>query len=217
MNFSLTNSGVAPFKGHVGFDSSLAEPLGYSFAEGYVFDYSKTNDDGRGKVGATNKCTYNGASTTLLDGWMNKTWWASEGSEPESWIIEFSTKGISAEHLSMQFTSYGAETSSTGKTPYNWTAWWSESGDLKDASAWTKIADYVVPDGVVSAAQQDWQLPAFKQYDFPLPAEMLGKDRVYIRLQPSDRYTNTSYFSEGLAPAGAKSGNGMDYFAVRYN
>ena len=148
---------------------------------------------------------------------MNKTWWASEDSEPESWIIEFSTRGISAEHLSMQFTSYGAETSSTGKSPYNWTAWWSESGDLKDASAWTKIADYVVPDGVVSAAQQDWQLPAFKQYDFPLPAEMLGKDRVYIRLQPSDRYTNTSYFGEGLAPAGAKSANGMDYFAVRYN
>jgi len=75
----------------------------------------------------------------------------------------------------------------------------------------------VVPDGVVSTAPHDWQLPAFKQYDFPLPAEMLGKDRVYIRLQPADRYTNTGYFGEGLAPTGANSGNGIDYFAVRYN
>lgn len=212
-----TTGGVAPFRNHIGLDTSLEEPLGYSFAEGYVFDYSKTNDDGRGKVGSTNKCTYNGAETTLLDGWMNKTWWTSEDSEAESWIIEFSTKGISAEHLSMQFTSYGAETGSTGKSPYNWTVWWSESGDLKDASAWTKIADYVVPDGVVTSSQQDWQLPAMKQYDFPLPSEMLGKDRIYIRLQPSDRYTNTAFFGEGLAPTGAKSANGMDYFAVRYN
>ncbi len=211
-----TSAGVAPFKNHVGFDSSLAEPLGYTFAEGYVFDYSGTNSDGRGKVSST-KGTYNGASTTLLDGWMNKTWWASESSEAESWIIEFSTEGISAEHLSMQFTSYGSETSSTGRSPYNWTAWWSESGDLKDASAWTRIADYVVPDGVVTQSQQDWQLPAMKQYEFPLPSEMLGKDRVYIRLQPSDRYTNTAFFGEGLAPVGANSANGMDYFAVRYN
>ena len=212
-----TSSGVAPFKNHVGFDSSLAEPLGYSFADGYVFDYSGTNEDGRGKVSSKKKNTYNGAETTLLDGWMSTTWWASESSEPESWVVEFSTKGISAEHISMQFTSYGAVTGSTGKTPYNWTAWWSESGDLKDASAWTKIADYVVPDGVVSTAPHDWQLPAFKQYDFSLPAEMLGKDRVYIRLQPADRYTNTGYFGEGLAPTGANSGNGIDYFAVRYN
>ena len=212
-----TTGGVAPFRNHVGFDSSLAEPLGYSFATGYVFDYSGTNDDGRGKVSSKKANTYNGASTTLLDGWMNKTWWASETSDPESWIIEFSTKDISAEHLSMQFTSYGAETGSTGKSPYNWTAWWSESGELKDASAWTKIADYVVPDGVVTSSQQDWQLPAMKQYDFPLPSGMLGKDRVYIRLQPSDRYTNTAFFGEGLAPVGANSANGMDYFAVRYN
>lgn len=212
-----TASGVAPFKNHIGFDSSLSEPLGYSFADGYVFDYSGTNEDGRGKVSSKKNNTYNGAETTLLDGWMSKTWWASETSEAESWIIEFSTKGISAEHLSMQFTSYGAVTTSAGKTPYNWTAWWSESGNLKDASAWTKIADYVVPDGVVSTAPHDWQLPAFKQYDFPLPAEMLGKDRVYIRLQPSDRNTNTSYFGEGLAPTDGNSGNGIDYFAVRYN
>lgn len=52
-----TNSGVAPFKGHIGFDSSIDQPLGYSFADGYVFDYSGTNSDGKGKV-ASNKKNY---------------------------------------------------------------------------------------------------------------------------------------------------------------
>ena len=212
-----TSGGVAPFRNHIGCDASLAEPLGYSFASGYVFDYSGTNDDGRGKVSSKKKNTYNGASTKLLDGWMTYTWWKSETSDAESWMVQFSTAGISAEHLSMQFTSYGAETSKLGVSPYNWTAWWSETGDLKDASAWHKIADYVVPDGVVGANPKDWQLPAMKQYNFALPLEMLGKDKVYIRLQPADRYSNNAYFGEGLVPVGAKAANGIDYFSVRYN
>ena len=67
-----TNSGVAPFKGHIGFDSSIDQPLGYSFADGYVFDYSGTNSDGKGKVSSTKKNTYNGVSVKLYDGWMSK-------------------------------------------------------------------------------------------------------------------------------------------------
>lgn len=84
-----TNSGVAPFKGHIGFDSSIDQPLGYSFADGYVFDYSGTNSD--------------------------------------------------------------------------------------------------------------------------------GKDKVYLRLRPASRVSNTLYFGEGTVTDGTQSGNGIDYFAIRYN
>ena len=212
-----TSAGVSPFRNHIGMDGSIDEPLGYSFADGYVFDYSATNSDGKGKVGSNKKNTYNGVSTKLYDGWMSKLWWQDGSDEAESWVVEFPTKGISANHLSVQFTSYGAVTSTVGKTPYRWTLSWSETGDLTDASAWHKIADYVVPDGVVNGQEREWQLPAFKQYDFALPLSMLGRDRVYLRLQPAGKESNSLYFGEGTVEKGTDSGNGIDYFAIRYN
>lgn len=212
-----TNSGVAPFKGHIGFDSSIDQPLGYSFADGYVFDYSGTNSDGKGKVSSTKKNTYNGVSVKLYDGWMSKIWWKGEDAPAESWIVEFSTKDIAAQHLSMQFTSYSAITSNVGNAPYNWTVSWSDTFDMNDESVWKKVADYVVPDGVLNGQEREWQLPAFKQYDFVLPLEMLGKDKVYLRLRPASRVSNTLYFGEGTVTDGTQSGNGIDYFAIRYN
>ena len=212
-----TNSGVAPFKSHIGFDSSIDQPLGYSFADGYVFDYSGTNSDGKGKVSSTKKNTYNGVSVKLYDGWMSNIWWKGEDAPAESWIVEFSTKDIAAQHLSMQFTSYSAITSNVGNAPYNWTVSWSDTFDLNDESVWKKVADYVVPDGVLNGQEREWQLPAFKQYDFVLPLEMLGKDKVYLRLRPASRVSNTLYFGEGMVTDGTKSGNGVDYFAIRYN
>lgn len=212
-----TSAGVSPFRNHLGCDSSLEEPLGYPFADGYVFDYSGTNNDGKGKVSSTKKNTYNGVSVKLYDGWMAKTWWKSADAEAESWVVEFSTAGISAQHLSMQFTSYSGMTGDIGKAPYCWNISWSESGDLKDEAAWKKVADYVVPDGVLNGQEREWQLPALKQYDFALPLEMLGKDKVYLRLRPSSRVSNTLYFGEGTVEDGTDSGNGIDYFAVRYN
>lgn len=212
-----TNSGVAPFKSHIGFDSSIDQPLGYSFADGYVFDYSGTNSDGKGKVSSTKKNTYNGVSVKLYDGWMSKIWWKDEDAPAESWIVEFSTKDIAAQHLSMQFTSYSAITSNVGNAPYNWTVSWSDTFDLNDESVWKKVADYVVPDGVLNGQEREWQLPAFKQYDFVLPLEMLGKDKVYLRLRPASRVSNTLYFGEGTVTDGTQSGNGIDYFAIRYN
>ena len=212
-----TNSGVAPFKSHIGFDSSIDQPLGYSFADGYVFDYSGTNSDSKGKVSSTKKNTYNGVSVKLYDGWMSKIWWKGEDAPAESWIVEFSTKDIAAQHLSMQFTSYSAITSNVGNAPYNWTVSWSDTFDLNDESVWKKVADYVVPDGVLNGQEREWQLPAFKQYDFVLPLEMLGKDKVYLRLRPASRVSNTLYFGEGTVTDGTQSGNGIDYFAIRYN
>ncbi len=213
-----TSSGVSPFKNHQGLDTSLEEPLGYSFAPGYYFDYSGTNSDGKGKVSSTSKNnSYNGASVKIYDGWMSKSWWNDGTDKAESWIIEFSTKDVTASHISMQFTSYGAQTGAVGMTPYFWTASWSETGSLSDEESWHKIADYVVPDGVVNGQEREWQLPAFKQYDFALPTEILGKEKVFIRLMPSGKDTNTNYFGEGSIADGTDSGNGIDYFAIRYN
>ena len=148
---------------------------------------------------------------------MSKIWWKDEDAPAESWSVEFSTKDIAAQHLSMQFTSYSAITSNVGNAPYNWTVSWSDTFDLNDESVWKKVADYVVPDGVLNGQEREWQLPAFKQYDFVLPLEMLGKDKVYLRLRPASRVSNTLYFGEGTVTDGTQSGNGIDYFAIRYN
>ncbi len=212
-----TSAGTEPFKNHIGCDASLEEPLGYSFPSGYVFDYSKTNSDGKGKVGSNGANTIDGVSSKIYDGWRALTWWKDDTSGAESWLISFSTSGISASHLSMQLSTCGAVTDAVGTTPYFWSAWWSLTGDLSDDGAWTKIADYVVPDGIVNGAERDWQLPAMKQYDFPLPLEVLGQEKVYIRLRPASRVANGADFCEGIAPSGKKSGNGIDYFAIRYN
>lgn len=215
-----TAKGVAPWKNHIGCDQSIADPLGYSFAPGITvtwdaagtadFNYGNTNSDGRGKVASNDK-------TEIMDGWRCKTWWNDVTDTPYSWIIEFSTKDISATHVSMQFTAYGGETSDYGKSPYFWKAQWSLTGDESKSGDWNDIADYVVPDGAVGGSYREWQLPALKEYNFPLPLEILGKDKVYIRLMPSSKVTNTIYFNEGTISKGTDASNAMDYFAIRYN
>ncbi|MGM9735891.1 MAG: DUF5689 domain-containing protein [Candidatus Cryptobacteroides sp.] len=202
-----TTTGLDPFKNHVGFDSSLAEPLGYTFADGITFDYSNTNADGAGKVGMV-------GSTEIMDGWRCTSWWDDAKDLPYSWVIELSTAGITASHISLLFTAYGGETSAVAKSPYYWKVQWSQTGGDAD---WADVADYVVPDGVVGGTYKEWQLPAMKQYDFPLPLDILGKDKVYIRLIPASRITNSVYFNEGVLADGKDASNALDYFAIRYN
>ncbi|MGM9738841.1 MAG: DUF5689 domain-containing protein [Candidatus Cryptobacteroides sp.] len=204
------SKGQAPFYNNIGFDTSIAEPLGYMFGEGITFDYSNTNKDGLGKVGMV-------GDTEIMDGWRCKKWWNDSTDEPYSWIAEFSTVGISATHISLIFTAYGGETGEVGKSPYYWKVQWSLTGDDSRPEDWKDVADYVVPDGVVSGKFKDWQLPAMKQYDIPLPLDILGQDKVYVRLRPSSKVTNTLYFNEGVLESGADASNALDYFAIRYN
>ncbi|MGN0188217.1 MAG: DUF5689 domain-containing protein [Candidatus Cryptobacteroides sp.] len=202
-----TSTGLAPFKNHIGFDSSLAEPLGYTFASGITFDYTNTNADGAGKVGMV-------GSTEIMDGWRCTSWWDDANDLPYYWVIELSTAGISASHLSVIFTAYGGETGAVAKSPYYWKIQWSQTGEGTD---WKDVAEYVVPDGVVNGTYKEWQLPAMKQYDFPLPLDLLGKDKVYIRLVPANKITNSVYFNEGVLADGKDASNALDYFAIRYN
>ena len=111
----------------------------------------------------------------------------------------------------------GGVTGSVGLTPYYWKAQWSETGNMNADADWQDIGEYVVPDGTVSGSYREWQLPACKQIDLPMPLEMLGKEEVYIRLMPTSKITNTLYFNEGVITDGTNSGNTMDYFAVRYH
>lgn len=211
LGWTGTAKGIAPFKNHVGDDGS---GLGIILEDGTNYNANKKNLNLDGKGQGVN---------TVGNAWANLYWWEEaeeEGGEdtPNSWLIEFSTEGITTDHLSMQMSVQGARALEL-TCPIFWKAEWSTERDLKDASKWQKIGEYQVPDFPIWANYHEWQLPAFKQIDFPLPLEMLGHKNVYIRLTPTSKAASTTFgwnMGEVKDPY-TSSGSGMDYFAIRYN
>ena len=163
------------------------------------------------------KCDF---SSSLMLSWGNKYWWNASYDQGYSWLVAFSTKGISSDRVSMQFAMYN--NSQSARSPRYWKAEYSlTTSDCSPAKAdqWNHIADFTVHDVAIWASQNDWQTVGTRVYDFPLPTEILGKDKVYIRLTPRNdkaaAKSETSYDSSTIAN---NSGyNTMDYFAVRYN
>ena len=163
------------------------------------------------------KCDF---SANLLLSWSNKYWWDSSAGQGYCWLVKFSTKGISSDHVSMQFAMYN--NSQSARSPRYWKAQYSLTTSDCSASAagkWKDIAEFTVHDVAIWATQNDWQTLGTRVYDFPLPTEILGKENVYIRLMPRNNKaaakSETSYDSSTIAN---NSGyNTMDYFAVRYN
>ena len=163
------------------------------------------------------KCDF---SSNLMLSWSNKYWWNNSYDQGYSWLVYFSTKGISSDRVSMQFAMYN--NSQNARSPRYWKAEYSlTTSDCTPAKAdqWKLIGEFTVHDVAIWATQNDWQTCGTRVYDFPLPTEILGKDKVYIRLTPRNdkaaAKSETSYDSSTIAN---NSGyNTMDYFAVRYN
>lgn len=197
-----TAKGTEPFRDHIGNENGL----GIILEDGtdYMGTSSSVNTDGKGQDGTTNS-------------WKTNYWWNDETNTGESWRVEFSTKDIVTDHLSMQISVQSGR-AILNCTPIYWKAEWSLTGDLSNAEDWIYIASYQVPDFPIFATYREWQLPAFKQIDMELPLEMLGHDKVYIRFTPENNIANTLEFGGGFVNGGGSdSGSAMDYFAIRYN
>lgn len=197
-----TAKGTEPFRDHIGNENGL----GIILEDGtdYMGTSSSVNTDGKGQDGTTNS-------------WKTNYWWNDETNTGESWRVEFSTKDIVTDHLSMQISVQSGR-AILNCSPIYWKAEWSLTGDLSKAEDWTYIASYQVPDFPIYATYREWQLPAFKQIDMELPLEMLGHDKVYIRFTPENNIANTLEFGGGFVNGGGSdSGSAMDYFAIRYN
>ena len=139
--------------------------------------------------------------------WRNTKWYGND--EFQSWIIAFSTLGVSTDVLSMQLSVLNT---TGGLCPNEWKAEWAESPDAKD---WNLIAEYNVPDIVRDAITESWQSPGYKPMDFKLPAEMQGKQTVYIRLTPRSRKGSSVIYLDSTFSN--DSYTAMNYFAIRYN
>ena len=145
-------------------------------------------------------------------------WWDAEEERGYAWIMEFSTEGISTDRLSMQISALNTKTWS----PRYWKAEWStlDSMSPEDDAQWHRIAEYSVPDISVYSNTLYSSIVGYKSIDIPLPLEMLGKEKVYIRLMPlNDKCSDGSDYDNAVLDreGSNRPSNSIEYIAVRYN
>lgn len=172
---------------------------------------SAQNDDGKGWVAAGIKLS-----------WSNKYWWDDENNRGYAYLVAFSTEGVVSDKVSMQFAMYN--NSGSLRSPRYWKVQYSlttSSCAAADDSEWNDIGEFSVSDVVIWGNSGDgvreWQTTGTQVFDFPLPLEILGKEKVYIRLMPRNNRAGDANSPDGSTIKNNSGYNTMDYFAVRYN
>ena len=147
-------------------------------------------------------------------------WWDFDQNRGYAWMLNFSTKGVSSK-LSMQISVLNS--SQRFHSPRYWKAEWSEvdSMDPSKDARWHPIGEYTVPDISQWTGTLFSSVVGYKAINMDLPAELLGKDNVYIRLMPVNDlcssggdYTDTFITDD---EDGDKHASSIDYIAIRYN
>ena len=142
--------------------------------------------------------------------WCTVSW-----NKSQYWCTEFSTSGLTVANspLNLTFGTMGSITLGPGAPRY-WAVEWSD-----DAENWsaTPIAEYTVPDFVDKANRRVHQLPGIKYITVNLPDDMLGKDKVYVRLRPTSTKGGKDSAYEGSTTIPSSCYNAINYVAIRYN
>jgi len=151
-------------------------------------------------------------------GFSNQYWLDKDTGRPYGWLLEFSTKGIVSDHISLQFTALNYDR----YTPRYWKVEWSEqNGQTEDCdSLWHPVAQYTVPDRTEWSVATVASISAYKQYNFELPQEILGKETVYIRMVPrSNLVSSGADYADCLFGSDGKveHESAINYIAIRYN
>ena len=156
-----------------------------------------------------------------FNGWASHYWWDYDNNRAYAWMINFSTEGISTNHISLQIDVMN--TQQTWYSPRFWKAEWSfvDSMDPKDDGQWHLLKEYTIPDVSVWSNTLFSSIVGYKTIDFPLPLEILGHENVYIRLCPvndlcSDGSDYANVHMEGNRQPDAHA-SAIDYIAIRYN
>lgn len=182
--------------------------FGITLPDGSDFgaDFPNANDNGKGA-----------SKTNMKLCWSTNRWWDNTANRPRAWLVSFSTKGISTDQLSMQFSTLNV--SQELRMPRYWVAEWSLQSDMSAEAddMWHKISDYVVPDVGIDSNTQLNQCLGFKQMNFALPLEMLDKENVYIRLRPTSKKAGVGSDYDGSTFNQKGNGSAIGYFAIRYN
>lgn len=151
----------------------------------------------------------------------HRNWWDYDNNQGYAWMLAFSTAGISTDMLSLQISVMN--TSQKWYSPRYWKVEWSEDDSMnpEDASRWKLIGEYTVPDVSVWSNTLYSSIVGYKAIDFRLPLEMLGKDKVFIRLIPvNDLCSSGADYADdiiGTDVNGDMHASAIEYVAVRYN
>ena len=210
-----TARGTAPFRSHIGNDGYSGFGVILEDGTNYAVKSTAVNTDGKG----TDQANWLA--------WVTTYWWNASTDRPYAWVVEFSTAGISSDRVSLIMSvQSGRATLNAG--PYFWKVQWSATGDYESDEGWFDVEaaqpapdgsayTFTQPDFPVFATQRSWQLPAYKQVEIPLPAEIMGREKVWLRIQPASRLSSGLGFLDGTIPMGYNAAGAMDYLAVRYN
>lgn len=169
-----------------------------------------------GSVGTTgviySNYTTSGSDWTVSNG---SAWCIDGWSRDQFWCSEFSTANLTADNypVSVQFGIFN-HIGYTGAPRY-WSVEWSSDG-----SNWEAVKQkFSVPDFPSTTARRVWQLPGAKYVTVNLPADAIGRDKVFVRIVPagiSGIGTDSSYYSASSSYNNARY-NALNYFSVRCN
>lgn len=106
--------------------------------------------------------------------------------------------------------------------PRFWKAEWSYTDDMSEKAdgKWHLISEFSIPDVSTWSNTLFSSSVGFKQMNFALPLEILGKDNVYIRICPANDLCSDGSDYANAHLKDKESGlctNAIEYFAIRYN
>lgn len=142
--------------------------------------------------------------------WCTVSW-----NKNQYWCTEFSTSELTVANspLNLTFGTMGSITLGPGAPRY-----WAVECSV-DGQKWseTPVLQYTVPDFVDKANRRVFQLPGTKYITVNLPDELIGKDKVYVRLRPTSTRGGTAASYEGSTTIPSDRYNAINYVAIRYN
>lgn len=154
--------------------------------------------------------TTDNKGVTSGQGWANAYWWDAANDCGEAWLLRFSTAGITANRLALTFSAMH----NVIGAPRYWSVEWSTHGEK--TGAWEHIADYTVPDPVNWGNTLYTQLSGSKNISLELPAEMLNKGTVYLRLKAARNEAGSTTAYDGVTIGSGKA-SALSYVAIHYN
>ncbi len=142
------------------------------------------------------------------------SWCVPGWSTKQYWCCEFSTSELTEANAPLNVVFGTLNHIGYTGAPRYWAVEWSEDGDT-----WNREKTYSVPDFPSTSSRKVYYLPGAKYVSVKLPDEVIGLEKVYVRLVPmSDKGigTSSSYYSASSA-INATRYNALNYFAIRYN
>lgn len=169
----------------------------------YYGTYGVSNADGKGACAANHYLAIE-----------NKYWWVK--GVGQSWEINFSTKDYSSDQVSVQILTMNTAQANSLALPSP--RYWRIEYSIDNKKTWKIVETFTVPDVAGWSNTMLSQSLGAKPINFRMPLEILGKDKVYVRLTVNKNKASEGGMTYDTGEIVNNSGcNSLQYFAVRCN